>query len=404
MLQGKRGPLDGLTVIELGSFIAGPFCGQLLADFGADVIKVEPPNGGDPLRQWGVQKLNGHSLWWPVIARNKRSITLDLRKPEGQALARRLILSADVLVENFRPGTLEEWNLGPEDLRRDHPGLIVARVSGFGQTGPYSSRPGFAAVAEAMGGLRILTGYPDRPPTRVGLSIGDSLAGLFAAFGVMGALYAREKAGPLSHGQVVDVAIVDSVLAMMESVISEFSATGVVRERTGSVLPGIAPSNLYPTSDGSWVIIAANADSLFRRLAMTMGMPDLATDERYNTHEARGRHQAELDGIIARWTATQTRDELVARLAENGVPAGPVYNAEDVAKDPHYRQRGAVIDVETENLGAISMQGVVPKLSATPGAVRWAGPPLGRHNVEVYKDRLGLSEAEIAGLQARGVI
>jgi len=355
------------------------------------------------MRQWGLHKFEGRSLWWPVIGRNKRSITLDLRRPEGQILAKRLIQRADVLVENFRPGTLEEWNLDPEQLRREHPKLIVGRISGFGQTGPYREYAGFAAVCEAMGGLRLLTGYPDRPPTRVGLSLGDSLAGLFAAFGILNALYARDHSEQ-GRGQTVDAAITESVLAFLESVISEYSVTGRIRERAGPVLPGVAPSNLYPTADGSWVIIAANADGPFRRLAAAMGQANLALDHRYSTHEARGRHQEELDLLIAHWTETRSRAELLRLLIEHSVPTGSAYDAADIAKDQHYREREAVVAMETNDLGSISMQGVVPKLSATPGDIRWTGPGLGEHNSEIYGGLLGLSHTEIATLKAEGII
>jgi len=291
MSRGEaKGPLAGLKIIEMGSFIAGPFCGQLLADFGADVVKLEPPGTGDAMRQWGVSKKDGKSLWWPVIARNKQSVTLDLRRPEGRELARRLIAEADVLVENFRPGTLEDWGLGPDVLKAENPGLIVARVSGFGQTGPYAKRAGFGSVAEAMAGMRGLAGFADRPPPRVGLSIGDSLAGVFAAMGVLLALRSRD-AHVERQGQVVDVAITESVLAVLESVISEYSGTGNLRGRTGSILPGVAPSNLYPTADGTWILIGANADGIFRRLAVAMGEPELGTDARYATHSARGHRQ-----------------------------------------------------------------------------------------------------------------
>jgi crotonobetainyl-CoA:carnitine CoA-transferase CaiB-like acyl-CoA transferase len=399
----NQAPLAGLRVIEVGAFIAGPYCGQLLADFGADVIKVEPPGNGDPMRQWGVHKFKGQSLWWPVIGRNKRSITLDLRQLEGQALAKRLIATSDVLVENFRPGTLEEWNLDPEELRRQHPRLIIGRISGFGQTGPYREHAGFAAVCEAMAGLRLLTGYPDRPPTRVGLSLGDSLAGLFAAFGIMNALYARDH-GANGGGQTVDAAITESVLAFLESVVSEYSITGKVRERTGPVLPGVAPSNLYPTADGSWVIIAANADGPFRRLAEAMGEPELSADPHFLTHEARGQRQEELDLLVTGWTKTKSRAEILELLIERQVPAGFAYDASDITKDEHYRERNAVVQVETDDFGSISMQGIVPKLSATPGDIRWTGPKLGQHNTEIYQGILGLTQDELARLQAMRVI
>jgi formyl-CoA transferase/succinyl-CoA--D-citramalate CoA-transferase len=404
MQSENRSPLSGIRVIEAGAFIAGPFCGQLLADFGADVIKVEPPGTGDPMRQWGLHKKDGQSLWWPVIGRNKRSVTLDLRHATGQDLARRLIRTADVLVENFRPGALERWNLDPEKLRQEHPALIVARVSGFGQTGPYRDRPGFAAVCEAMAGMRNLTGYADRPPVRVGLSIGDSLAGVFAAFGVLNALYVRDRGISRQSGQTVDAEISESVLAVMESVISEYSATKQIRQREGTTLPGIAPSNIYPAKDGSWVIIGANSDSLFQRLARAMERSELAADKRYATHQARGEHQVELDEIIARWTATLNQKDLLEAVGRHGVPAGPVYDAADVAGDPHYRARGAIVDVPVGTLGTISMQGVAPQLSETPGQVRWTGPALGEHNAEVYGGLLGLSEEKIEELRGQGIV
>lgn len=400
--HARKGPLQGVRVIEMGSFIAGPYCGQLLADLGADVIKIEPPGEGDAMRSWGATKKDGASLWWPVIARNKRSLSLNLRDPRGQAIARRLILGSDVLLENFRPGTLERWNLDPAELQREQPRLIVAQVSGFGQTGPYRDRAGFGSVAEAMGGLRALTGFPDRPPPRVGISIGDSLAGLFTTIGVLGALYARDAGG--SQGQSVDVGITDAIIALQESILSEYSATGAVRERTGSVLPGIAPSNLYPTRDGSWVIIGANADGIFRRLTETMGQPELARDPRYATHTGRGAHQTELDELVAAWTREHDRDELLAQLTRSGVPAGPVNDVSDIVRDPHFRARGTVTDVPAGALGTLTMQGIVPRLSGTPGEIRWAGPGLGEHNADVLKTDLNLTDEDIQALAQEGVI
>lgn len=396
------GPLSGVRVIEMGSFIAGPYCGQILADLGADLVKIEPPQTGDTLRQWGLRDADGEALWWAVLGRNKRSLTLDIRRPEGRDIARRLILQSDVLVENFRPGTLEKLGLGPDDLRREKPELIVARVSGFGQTGPYGHRAGFAAVAEAMAGLRHLTGYPDRAPTRVGLSIGDSLAGLFAAIGVLAALAGQARGR--ASGQVVDVSIVESILAVMESVFTEYSANGAVRQRTGAILPGIAPSNLYPTADGSFVLIAANADNLFQRLAEAMERPQLAQDSRYATHAARGTHQAELDELIAAWTAGKARDEILALMERQGIPAGPVNDAAAVCADPHFRARQAVVDVALASGRTVTMQGAFPRLTETPAKIRWPGPPLGAHTGEVLGERLGLSPAEIAGLKADGVV
>jgi crotonobetainyl-CoA:carnitine CoA-transferase CaiB-like acyl-CoA transferase len=402
MRTDMSGPLSGVRVVEMGSFIAGPYCGQILADLGAELIKIEPPGTGDTIRQWGLRDADGEALWWAVIGRNKRSVTLDVRKSEGRDIARRLILQSDVLVENFRPGVLEKLGLDPTILRRERPELIVARVSGFGQDGPYGKRAGFAAVAEAMAGLRHLTGYPDRAPTRVGLSIGDTLAGLFAAIGVLAALTAqgRGRAG----GQVVDVSIVESILAVMESVLTEYSANGAVRGRTGAILPGIAPSNLYPTADGSFVLIAANADNLFQRLATAMDRPELARDARYATHAARGAHQDELDDIVGAWTAGLPRDEILTLMEQQGVPAGPVNDVAAVSADPHFWARGAVVDVPLPSGRMVSMQGAFPRLSETPPQVRWAGARLGAHTAEVLTEQLGFSESEIEQLQATGVV
>ncbi len=394
--------LEGVRVVELGTLLAGPFCGQLLGDLGAEVIKVEPPGSGDPMRQWGRNKVNGRSLWWPIIARNKKSVTIDLHKPEGQQLARCLIAKADILVENFRPGTLEKWGLGYEELSRDNPGLIMVRVSGYGQSGPYHRRAGFGSIAEAMGGLRYITGYPDRPPTRIGISIGDALAGTLGALGALAALWRRDLKG--GRGQVVDVAIYEAVLAYMESLIPEYSLTGYIRERTGSVLPGVAPSNIYPTADGQWLVMGANADNVFRRLCQAMGRPELADDPRFATHDARGQNMATLDAIIAEWTSTQPVDRLVELLNEVGVPAGKIYTAREMLADPHFAARNAIVWVDAPGIGKMPMQNVFPKLSATPGRVRWAGPDLGEHNREVFCGLLGLGEAELAELARKGVI
>jgi formyl-CoA transferase len=397
----KPGPLDGLTVIEMGTLIAGPFCGQILGDFGATVIKIEDPKAGDPMRQWGRSLPKGHSPWWPVIGRNKRSVTLDLRTAEGQDIARRLIGGADVLVENFRPGALEKWGLGYERLSADNPGLVMARVSGFGQTGPYSSRAGYALIGEAMGGLRYITGEPDRAPARAGISVGDSLAGLHAALGTMMALHARHRSG---KGQIVDAAIYESVLSVMENLITEYGLTGYVRERSGSVLPGIAPSNAYPTKDGALVVIGANQDTLFRRLCDAMGRPELAQDPRYAGHAARGEHQAELDALIGAWTATLDAEALLALMETSGVAAGRVYRAPDMLDDPQFAARDAIVEVPHPVFGAVKMQNAFPKLTGTPGSVRWPGPALGEHTDAVLTERLGMSTDEISGLRERGVI
>lgn len=394
-------PLADIRVLETGTLLAGPFCGQLLGDFGAEVIKLEDPGRGDPMRQWGREKPHGRSLWWPVVARNKKSVTCNLREPEGQALVRRLVEHADVLLENFRPGTLERWGLSYDELSQINPRLVLVRVTGYGQTGPYSPRAGFGSIGEAMGGLRYVTGESDRPPSRSGISIGDSLAATYAAFGTLAALHARERTG---RGQVVDSAIYEAVLSMMESLISEWSVAGYRRERTGPILPNVAPSNVYPSADGSDVLIAANQDTVFRRLADVMGRPGLATDPRYATHGARGEHQTELDQLISEWTATVPSAKLLALLHESGVPAGGIYTAEDILADPHVQAREAVITIDHPELGPLQMQNVAPRLSATPGAVKWPGPALGASNDEVYQGILGLNADELAGLRERGII
>ncbi|MDO9336647.1 MAG: CaiB/BaiF CoA-transferase family protein [Caulobacter sp.] len=395
------GPLAGLTVIEMGTLIAGPFCGQILGDFGATVIKLEDPGKGDPMRQWGRSLPMGHSPWWPVIGRNKRSVTLNLRDPEGQAIARKLIAGADVLVENFRPGAMEKWGLGYEALSADNPGLVMARVSGFGQTGPYAQRAGYALIGEAMGGLRYITGESDRAPARAGISVGDSLAGLHAALGTMMALHARHRTG---KGQIVDAAIYESVLSVMENLITEYGLTGYVRERSGSVLPGIAPSNAYPTADGALVVIGANQDTLFARLCAAMGRPELSADPRYAGHAARGENQAELDALIGGWTATLTADDLLALMEASGVAAGRVYRAPDMLQDPQFMAREAIVETPHRVFGAVKMQNAFPKLSETPGGVRWPGPALGEHTDAVLSERAGVSAEDLAALRARGVI
>lgn len=395
------GPLTGLRVIEMGQLIAGPFCGQLMGDFGAEVIKLEPPKTGDPMRQWGQQKKNGRPLWWPVIARNKKSVTVDLRKPEGQDIARRLIGKADVLIENFRPGTLEKWGLSPATLAAANPRLVVIRVSGYGQTGPYAERPGYGAIGEAMGGLRYVIGDPDRRPPRVGISIGDSLAGTFACLGGVMALYAREKTG---RGQVIDSAIYEAVLAMMESLVPEFDQAGYVRERSGSILPGLAPSNIYPTRDGSLVLISGNQDSVFKRLCKAMGRAELAADPRYATHDARGERQSELDDLIAAWSSTLPADEILSVLQANDVPAGKTYRVPEMLADAHFKAREAIARIAHPFFGSLAMQNVVPRMSETPGEIRWAGPELGEHTDAVLTEALGLSVQAIADLKRVGAI
>ena len=394
-------PLDDVRVVELGQLLAGPFCGQLLGDFGAEVIKVEDPDGGDPMRQWGREKPYGKSLWWPVVARNKKSITANLRTPEGQDLVRRLLAEADVLIENFRPGTLERWGLSPEKLWEINPRLIVTRVTGFGQSGPYASRAGYGSIGEAMGGIRYVTGDPDRPPARAGISLGDSLAATFACLGTLVAVHQRGRTG---RGQIVDSAIYEAVLAMMESLVPEYQIAGYQRERTGTVLPNVAPSNVYPTADGEMVLIAANQDTVFRRLAQVMDQPELAVDERYATHSARGQSMEELDGRIAEWSSTQKADELLERLHSTGVPAGRIFRAKDMLEDPHFAAREAIVRLTHPDLGELAMHNVVPKLSETPGRVRHVGPELGQHNEEIYRDLLGLDDDVMSSLRSAGVI
>ena len=400
-MTDKKRPLEGLRVIEMGAFIAGPFCGQILADFGAEVIKIEPPEVGDPMRQWGRHRHNGKSLWWPVLARNKKSVTLNLKTKKGQQMARELIDSADILVENFRAGMLEKWDMSYDSLKETNPGLIMIRISGYGQTGPYKDKPGFGSIGEAMGGIRYITGYPDRPPTRIGISIGDSLTSVFGAIGGLVALHQREKSG---KGQMVDIGIYEAVLSMMESMIPEFQFAGEIRERTGSILPNVAPSNIYPTSTGGFFVIAANADNIFGRLCKAMGKAELATDERYATHKARGERQAELDDLISEWTVNYAAEELQKIMDEHGVPAGLIFTPREMLADPHFQARKAIIEVADKAFGKIKMQNVFPYLSETPGGVAWTGPELGQHNKSIYGDILKMSDAKLEELKTEGVI
>ena len=399
--DGAR-PLEGVRVVEMGSLLAGPFCGQLLGDFGAEVIKVEPPGKGDPMREWGRHRKNDRTLWWPIIARNKKSVTLNLREEEGQDLARRLVAEADVLIENFRPGTMERWGMGYRELAEINAGLVMVRVSGYGQTGPYRKQAGFGSIGEAMGGIRHVTGFPDQPPPRTGISLGDSLAATFGALGALTALYHRDAHG--GQGQVVDVGIYEAVLALMESTIPEYELAGQVRGRTGSVLPFVAPSNIYPTKEEDYVLIAANADNVFVRLSEAIGHPDWPEDERYATHHARGENMQELDAMISDWTSERGVEEVLTAMVEAGVPAGKVFTAADMTKDEHYAARENVIKIEDPDIGEFPMQNVVPRLTETPGEVRWTGPKLGEHNEEVYGELLELDADERSDLQERGII
>ena len=394
----NTGALQDIRVVELGQLLAGPFCGQLLGDMGADVIKVEPPGAGDPMREWGQ---GSDKVTWEVIARNKRSVSANLRIPEGQALVRKLIATADVLVENFKPGTLEKWGMAPEVLHADNPALIIARMSGYGQTGPYSDRAGFGGIGEAMGGWRYIVGEPDLPPSRMGVSIGDTLTASYGCMGILAALHHRDRTG---QGQVIDAALYESVLQVMEGLVPEYDRMGLIRERSGSILKGIAPSNVYSCKDGPFMI-GANKDSLWKRLAEAMGRAELGDDPRYATHLARGENQDELDVLINQWTATLTVDQVDALMIAYSIPAGRVYRAPDMLADPHFAAREAIIEVETERYGKLKMQSAFPKLSATPSSVRRPAPAVvGQHNAEVYEELLGLGAEALSDLKAVGAI
>jgi len=395
----KPGALHGLRVIEMGQLIAGPFAGKMLGEFGAEVIKIEAPGSGDPLRNWRLLK-DGTSVWWQVQSRNKRSIALDLRQEEGQAIARQLIAEADVLIENFRPGTLEGWGLGCDALAKVNPGLVMLRISGYGQTGPYRDLPGFGAIGEAMGGLRHLTGEPGRVPVRCGISIGDTLAALHGTIGVLTALYHRKVNGGL--GQVIDVALHEAVFNVMESLVPEYSAFGAVRDAAGSALPGIAPSNAYACHDG-FVLIAGNGDSIFKRLMECIGRSDLAAQPDLSGNAGRVARVAELDTAIEAWTQTRRVNEVLATLGEARVPAGKVYTAQDIAEDPHYRARDMILKQATRDGYEIDVPGVVPKLMGTPGTVRSAAPGLGDDTDAVLRE-LGIADSEILALRGKGVV
>ena len=384
------GPLAGVRVLELGSLIAGPFCGKTLGDFGAEVIKIEPPGEGDPLRKWRRMR-NGVSLWWHVQSRNKKSVSCDLRRPQGQEIVRRLARASDIVVENFRPGALEKWNLGWDVLSRENPKLVLVRISGYGQSGPYRERPGFAAIAEGMAGFRYVTGFPDRPPARPNLSIGDTIASLH---GVIGALMALHEASRTGKGQVVDVALYEAVFNCMESLLPEYDAGGYVRERSGSTLPGIAPSNLYPCRDGAYVLIAGNADSLFSRLMSAIGRPDLRDDPALARNDGRAKQMERIDAAISAWTSQLSLDEVLIKMQKAEVPAGRIYSAADIAGDPHFAARGMIQQIVAGDGEPLKVPGVVPKLSATPGAIRSPAPKLGEHTEQVLQE-LGFSSREI---------
>jgi crotonobetainyl-CoA:carnitine CoA-transferase CaiB-like acyl-CoA transferase len=396
------GPLQGVKVLELGQLLAGPYVGTLLGDFGAEVIKVEPPPNGDAMRDWGRLRHDDHSLWWSVLARNKRSITLNLRTDEGQGVARKLAAGADVVLENFRPGTMERWGLGPEDVHAVNPGAIYARVTGYGQTGRYRDRPGFASAGEALSGLRHINGYPGQAPPRFGISLGDTLAAQSAFQGILLALYARDVRG--ATGQVVDASITDACLAITESAVLEYEKTGTVRDPTGTRLPRIAPSNVYRSSDGKWVVIAANHDTLWRRLAALIGRPELAEDERFATHHARGENEDLLDELIGEWAVTHTAAELDQLVNDAGVVCAPVYDAADVYADPYFRERGLLIEYEDEVHGTVTGTGVIPRLTGTPGRVRQAARwTVGADTDDVLRE-LGYDEGELRQLHDDDVI
>jgi crotonobetainyl-CoA:carnitine CoA-transferase CaiB-like acyl-CoA transferase len=394
------GPLEGIRILEMGSFIAGPFAGQLLADYGADVIKIEPPGQGDPMRRWGVTK-DGSSLWWPSIARSKRSVTIDLRTAAGQDLVRRIVPACDVVLENFRPGAMQRWGLDYDRLSRLNAGVVLVHVSGFGQTGPYAEQVGFGSVAEAVGGIRYITGSPDQPSARCGISLGDSLAALFAVTGALAALTERSRS---ARGQEVDVAIYEAVFALMESTLADLELGGVLRTRSGSVLPGVAPSNAYPTADGADLIIAANADSVFARLMTAMGRPELRHDPRFSTHEARGLNMEQLDAVISAWTKQQPSAELVEILRVHDVPVGRINTAGHILGDPHFAARQMVLWRRAAEGWDLPMNGIVPKFSRTPGGVRASGPALGEHTDAVLSDLAGAGQAQLARLREDGVI
>ena len=395
--RDKDGALAGVRVIELGQLIAGPFCGQLLADLGAEVIKVELPGRGDPMRDWG----RGEPLWWPIVARNKKCVTLDVRTERGKSMIGELVKKSDLVLENFRPGTMEKWGLSYAELTRLNPGIIMVRVSGYGQDGPYAARAGYGGIGEAMGGLRYIVGDPSTPPSRVGISIGDSLAAMFAAIGALSALRHRERTG---QGQVVDSAIYEAVLGVMESTVPEYAQTGFIRERTGAILEKVAPSNVYPTADNEMIVMGANQDSVFARLCAAMGQPALAEDERFSKHTPRGENQRELDEIISAWSVNYKTADLLALLEGHAVPAGRIYRAPEMLEDEHFISRETITEVEHPKYGELKMQNVFPRLSATPGKVKWPGPVMGQHNAEIYQGLLGYSQAELEQLTKDRVI
>jgi len=398
--HGQR-PLDGYRVLEMGQLLAGPFAASMLAYFGAEVIKIEPPGTGDPIRTWRVMK-DGVSLWWHSLGRNKKSVTLDLRNPRGRELARALALKSDILVENFRPGTLEKWGLGPADLWQKNPGLIYGRISGYGQTGPYASKPGFASVCEGLGGFRYVNGFPGEAPVRPNLSIGDTLAGIHCVIGILLAAIQRSR-DPAGRGQVIDAALYESVFNLMEGVVPEYSGAGVVREPSGSTLTGIVPTNTYRCKDGRFVIIGGNGDSIYKRLMQAIGRPELADDPRMANNAGRVVHEKELDAAIGAWTGSMTAAGVLDVLARAEVPSGPIYSVVDMLADPHFNARGLFEEVQV-NGEALKIPAMLPFMSETPGRTDWPGPEVGAHNAEVLGELLGFGPDQLAGLRNDGVI
>ena len=401
---GQVKPLAGIRVIEMGQLLAGPFCGRLLAEFGAEVIKIEPPKKGDPLRVWrGLMDETQTSLWWYVQSRNKKSITLEMNQPGATEIVKKLLKEADVLLENFKPGTMEKWGLGWEQLHAEFPRLVMTRVSGWGQTGPYKDNPGYGSIGESIGGMRYITGYPDRPPVRIGISIGDSLAGMYATIGTLTAVHHRDMNG--GQGQLVDVALNEAVFGLMEGMLPEYSWLGLIRERSGAAMPGISPSNTYLCKDGTYIVIAGNGDSIFKRLMRAIDRSDLADSPDFANNNLRGKRNAELDEAIGAWTARHTFAEVKEILEKAGVPVGGIYTIADIAQDPHFIARGMIQEgVVPEADATIKIPGIIPKLSETPGSTEWLGPALGHHNREIYGGLLGLSEDELAKMEVKGMI
>lgn len=403
--KAPTGPLAGIRVLELGNFVAAPTAGRLLAEFGAEVIKIELPRVGDEVRSWRLLR-GDTSMMWRAIARNKKSVTIDLRTPEGAELVRRLAARVDVVVENYRPGKLESWGLAPESLRLQNPQLVVVRISGYGQTGPYRDRPGFGSVAESIGGIRYVTGYPDRPPTRMNISIGDTLAGMYGVIGALMGLLARER-GLATEGETVDVALYEAVYSVMESLVPDFRAYGEVRKRTGNVITGVAPSGTYPCLGDGWVVIGGNSDGIFKRLMLAIGRRDFAEDPRFRDNPGRAANSAELDAVISAWTSTRSVDDVTEAMVAANVPAGPIYSVAEMVDDPHFQAREMFVEREVridDQSERVTFPGIVPKLERMPGEVRWLGPELGEHTHEVLTGLLGMSEAELSELHERRVV